>query len=154
MTASAPVRLIPNPPDRLDRMNARIRSSLLNRSVRICRCSTLVVPSSRRYRCPWMLRNCSKISNILVIWVKISARWPPAFRSRRSLSSRCSFPQSYCNSRLSGKAIDRRICASWNGSNGGSLSFLVKDRLSIGVRAAAVIPAATAAGVTQAKRCT
>ncbi|KAI9576659.1 hypothetical protein GQX74_010641 [Glossina fuscipes] len=38
---SAPVKLIPTPPERVESIKQNIRLSLLNRSIRICRCSTL-----------------------------------------------------------------------------------------------------------------
>ncbi|KAH3671860.1 hypothetical protein OGAPHI_000046 [Ogataea philodendri] len=77
MTVSAPVRLIPSPPD--------------------------------------LFMNFSRMSNTLVICVKINTRCPFGIRSSSKLDSFCSLPQSYCKSDLSGNVTDNLICAWWNG---------------------------------------
>ena len=111
---------MPKPPERVDRMNANKRSSVLNRCIRICRCSGRVLPSRRQYAYPYRFRNCSKISSILVICVKMSTLCPPDFSRRRSAASACSFPQSNCTSRRSGKKSCPRTSALRSGASAGN----------------------------------
>lgn len=77
------------------------------------RWSTLVVPSSRRYMCPWKLRKASSTSSILVICVNMRTRWfsDLSFRSRRS--SDCSLPQSYWISLGSGNCVSILLVIGW-----------------------------------------
>ena len=49
MTVSAPTRLMPKPPERVERMKQKMRGSVLKRCIMICRCSGLVLPSKRQY---------------------------------------------------------------------------------------------------------
>lgn len=49
MTVSAPVKFIPTPPDLVERIKMKILGLVLNRCMRIWRCSGLVEPSSLRY---------------------------------------------------------------------------------------------------------
>ena len=58
-----------------------------------CRCSTFVVPSSRRYRWPWKFKKPSKTFNILVICVKISTLWSPDFKRWSKISKVWSLPK-------------------------------------------------------------
>mmetsp|Transcript_35950 Transcript_35950/g.101160 ORF Transcript_35950/g.101160 Transcript_35950/m.101160 type:complete len:217 (-) Transcript_35950:1472-2122(-) len=100
---------MPTPPLRVDRMNKKIRGSLLKRSMSRCRSSTFVVPSRRKYVKPWMFRKRSRMFSTRLIWVKMSAREPRARSACSRSARRCSLPQSNCTSRRSGKYSVWRI---------------------------------------------
>lgn len=109
------------PPDRVERMNANTLGSRLNLSISRCRSSTLVPPSSRRYVWPCRDRNRSSTSSILLICVKMSTLCPSVLRRRNIESSTCSFPQSYCTRRRSGKAAVVRRNHGWRMCNDGDM---------------------------------
>mmetsp|Transcript_6011 Transcript_6011/g.16006 ORF Transcript_6011/g.16006 Transcript_6011/m.16006 type:complete len:363 (-) Transcript_6011:1870-2958(-) len=116
MTVSAPVRLMPTPPERVDRMKQKILGSVLKRCIRIWRCSGLVEPSRRMYVWACRFRNDSSTSSILAIWVKMRHLWPVLLRRRSRLSNSCSLPQSNCSRRRSGKNRVRRMTAVCSGA--------------------------------------
>ena len=59
------------------------------------------------------VRNCSSTSSMRVICVKMSARWPPALRSRKIPSRTCSLPQSYLRGRQREGAALAEVTAGW-----------------------------------------
>ena len=76
------------------------------------------------------MRNASSMSSILVICVKIRTLCPPDFRSRSSVASACSFPQSNCTNRRSGKNSCWRTCARRRGASAGAPTFCVHTSIS------------------------
>ena len=91
--------------------------------MRIWRCSGRVEPSRRQYGYPYRLRNASRMSSILVICVKMSTLCPPDFSVRSSCASACSFPQSNCTNRRSGKKSCCRTLACRSGASAGQPTF-------------------------------
>ena len=94
MTVSAVARLMPRPPARVEsRKTKRSSGRVLKRSIRACRSCPATLPSILQLPQPRSVHHSSRMSRVVVNWLKSTTRCPRALRRGSMSFSSASLPE-------------------------------------------------------------